>query len=46
MSNLTNWSKDSEGRLTNTFEFKNYRKSLAFTCEVAMLSEKKIIIPR
>ena len=41
MSNLTNWSKDSEGRLTNTFEFKNYRKSLAFTCEVAMLSEKK-----
>ena len=41
MSNMTNWSKDSEGRLTNTFEFKNYRKSLAFTCEVAMLSEKK-----
>tara|TARA_E500000178_G_C16723577_1_gene618277 strand:+ start:35 stop:277 length:243 start_codon:yes stop_codon:yes gene_type:complete len=38
---MTKWSKDSEGRLIKTFEFKNYRKSFAFTSEVAMLSEKK-----
>ena len=41
MSNMSYWPKDSEGRLTKTFEFKNYRKSFAFTSEVAMLSEKK-----
>lgn len=41
MNSMTNWPKDSEGRLTKTFEFKNYLKSFAFTSEVAILSEKK-----
>ena len=38
---MTDWPKDNKGRLTKTFEFKNYRKSFAFTSQVAMLSEKK-----
>ena len=41
---MTDWPKDNQGRLSKTFEFKNYRKSFAFTSQVAMLSEKKIII--
>ena len=38
---MTDWPKDNEGRLSKTFKFKNYRKSFAFTSQVAMLSEKK-----
>ena len=38
---MTDWPIDNQGRLTKTFEFKNYRKSFAFTSQVAMLSEKK-----
>ena len=38
---MTEWPKDSQGRLTKTFAIKNYRKSFAFTSQVAMLSEKK-----
>lgn len=38
---MTDWPIDNEGRLSKTFEFKNYRKSFAFTSQVAMLSEKK-----
>ena len=38
---MTDWPKDNKGRLIKTFEFKNYRKSFAFTSQVAMLSEKK-----
>ena len=38
---MTDWLKDSKGRLSKTFKFKNYRKSFAFTSQVAMLSEKK-----
>ena len=38
---MTEWPKDNEGRLSKTFKFKNYRKSFAFTSQVAMLSEKK-----
>ena len=38
---MTDWSKDNKGRLIKIFEFKNYRKSFAFTSQVAMLSEKK-----
>ena len=38
---MSDWPKDNKGRLTKTFEFKNYRKSFAFTSQVAMLSEKK-----
>jgi pterin-4a-carbinolamine dehydratase len=38
---MTEWPKDNQGRLTKTFAFKNYRKSFAFTSQVAMLSEKK-----
>ena len=38
---MTDWPIDNQGRLSKTFEFKNYRKSFAFTSQVAMLSEKK-----
>ena len=38
---MTDWPIDKQGRLSKTFEFKNYRKSFAFTSQVAMLSEKK-----
>ena len=38
---MTDWPIDNQGRLSKTFEFKNYRKSFAFTRRVAMLSEKK-----
>ena len=38
---MTDWPLDNQGRLSKTFEFKNYRKSFAFTSQVAMLSEKK-----
>ena len=38
---MTDWPKDNEGRLSKSFKFKNYRKSFAFTSQVAMLSEKK-----
>ena len=38
---MTDWPKDNEGRLSKTFKFKNYRKSFAFSCQVAMLSERK-----
>ena len=38
---MTDWPIDNQGRLSKTFEFKNYRKSFAFTGQVAMLSEKK-----
>ena len=38
---MSDWLKDNKGRLSKTFEFKNYRKSFAFTSQVAMLSEKK-----
>ena len=38
---MSNWLKDNKGRLSKTFEFKNYRKSFSFTAQVAMLSEKK-----
>ena len=38
---MTEWPKDNQGRLTKTFAFNNYRKSFAFTSQVAMLSEKK-----
>ncbi len=38
---MTDWPIDNQGRLSKIFEFKNYRKSFAFTSQVAMLSEKK-----
>ncbi len=38
---MSDWLKDNKGRLSKTFEFKNYRKSFSFTAQVAMLSEKK-----
>ena len=38
---MTEWPKDNQGRLTKTIACKNYRKSFAFTSQVAMLSEKK-----
>ena len=38
---MTDSPIDNQGRLSKTFEFKNYRKSFAFTSQVAMLSEKK-----
>ena len=38
---MSDWPIDNDGRLSKTFEFKNYRKGFTFTCEVAMLSEKK-----
>ena len=38
---MTDWPIDNQGRLSKTFEFKNYRKSFAFTSQVEMLSEKK-----
>tara|TARA_B100000212_G_C26986497_1_gene368892 strand:+ start:223 stop:465 length:243 start_codon:yes stop_codon:yes gene_type:complete len=38
---MTDWPIDNQGRLSKTFEFKNYRKSFAFTSQVALLSEKK-----
>ena len=38
---MTDWPIDNQGRLSKTFEFKNFRKSFAFTSQVAMLSEKK-----
>tara|TARA_B100001093_G_scaffold486695_1_gene522254 strand:+ start:400 stop:639 length:240 start_codon:yes stop_codon:yes gene_type:complete len=38
---MNNWTTDNEGRLFKIFEFKSYQKSFAFTCQVAMLAEKK-----
>lgn len=38
---MTDWPKDDQGRLSKEFNFKNYRRSFAFTSQVAMLSEKK-----
>tara|TARA_Y100001935_G_scaffold130646_1_gene108235 strand:+ start:1225 stop:1467 length:243 start_codon:yes stop_codon:yes gene_type:complete len=38
---MSNWPKDKQGRLFKEFKFKNYRQSFAFTCEVAMLAERK-----
>ena len=38
---MAEWPKDSQGRLSKVFTFKNYRKSFAFVSQVAMLSEQK-----
>ena len=38
---MSEWPKDSQGRLSKVFTFKNYRKSFAFVSQVAMLSEQK-----
>ena len=38
---MVEWPKDSQGRLSKVFTFKNYRKSFAFVSQVAMLAEKK-----
>ena len=38
---MVEWPKDSQGRLSKVFTFKNYRKSFAFVSQVAMLSEQK-----
>ena len=38
---MKEWPKDSQGRLSKVFIFKNYRASFAFTSQVAMLAEKK-----
>ena len=38
---MSEWPKDSQGRLSKAFTFKNYRKSFAFVSQVAMLAERK-----
>ena len=38
---MAEWPKDSQGRLSKVFAFKNYRKSFAFVSQVAMLAEKR-----
>ena len=37
---MSEWPKDSQGRLSKVFTFKNYRKSFAFVSQVALLAEK------
>ncbi len=38
---MVEWPKDSQGRLSKVFTFKNYRKSFAFVSQVALLAEKR-----
>jgi 4a-hydroxytetrahydrobiopterin dehydratase len=35
------WPKDSQGKLSKTFLFKNYRQSFGFVSQVVLLAEKK-----
>ena len=35
------WPKDSQGKLTKTFSFKNYRQSFGFVSKIVLLAEKK-----
>jgi 4a-hydroxytetrahydrobiopterin dehydratase len=37
---MSDWSKNSDGKLHKVYEFKNYRESFAFTSQVVMLAEK------
>ena len=35
------WPKDSQGKLSKTFLFKNYRQSFGFVSQIVLLAEKK-----
>jgi len=35
------WPKDSQGKLSKTFVFKNYRQSFGFVSQIVLLAEKK-----
>ena len=38
---MSGWAKKDSGKLVCEFLFSNYRKCVAFVCQVAMLAEKK-----
>ena len=35
------WPKDSQGKLSKIFLFKNYRQSFGFVSQIVLLAEKK-----
>ena len=35
------WPKDSQGKLSKTFLFKNYQQSFGFVSQIVLLAEKK-----